>query len=218
MTECWWPRGCRRWGEGQRSCRSSWAGAPSSGLSARKDGGRSAPAPSRLGLAAQDDLREQGREGLPAARQGRRGRWGGRCHPGSAVDGPHPARFRRACHMAAVAHTSLSALGVERVSQAGDSTGTELSAPACSASLSGTSWRPPSPCIPGAPPGCPYLPPHKPPLQAAFEKQTLPWTVRTLAVSDAGGFLASLYLGDQADLTHLKSYCSRQSSRARLCL
>lgn len=57
MTECWWPRGCRRWGEGARSLQEQLGrGAVLLGSLPERTEGGLLPAPSRLGLAAQDSL------------------------------------------------------------------------------------------------------------------------------------------------------------------
>ena len=65
------------------------------------------------------------------------------------------------------------------------------------------------------PPGCPHPPPRKPPLQAAFEKQSPALdSQNTGRRATLEGFWSSLHLGDQADLTHLKSYCKQAKEQS----
>lgn len=154
MTECWWPRGCRRWGEGARSLQEQLGRAPSSWALCQK-GRREVCSLHRAGWASLlRTVSRQGREGLPglSSPPGRRGGGGGRCHPGSAVDGPPPvpAPLKGLSHGGRGSHPLIGARvwrGCRRQEIAlGQSCPHRPALPPSFA----PPRRPPSPCIPGA--------------------------------------------------------------------
>lgn len=154
------------------------------GLSARKDGGRSAPRTQQAGPRCPGQSPGRGGRGCPglSSPPGTRGGGGSRCRPGSAVDGhPHPLPAEGPVTWQPWLTPAYRRPGVERVSGTGDSAGTELSAPACSASLIRTSSEAPQPVHPWGLQAAPTRLPPSPLCRLPLRSRALPWTVRTLA-------------------------------------
>ena len=178
---------------GRGPCRSSWAGAPSSWALCQK-GRREVCSLHQAGWASLPrTVSRLGREGLPglSSPPGRRGGGGGRCHPGSAVDGPpYPLPAEGPVTWRPWLTPAYRRPGVERVSRTGDSAGTELSAPACSASLIRTSSEAPQPVHPRGLPATPACLPTSPLCRLPLRSRPCPGQSERWLLSDPGGFLA----------------------------
>ena len=212
--------GTRAAGDGVRdevTVGASWQGRPSS-WALCQEGRREVCSPHRAGRpCCPGQSLQAGAGGAARARPARQGRGEGRGPLTSRLGGgwtPIPSPLEGLSHGGRGSHPLIGA-GVWRGCR-GREIALEQSCPHWPALP--PSFAPPRrplrPCIPAAsrlpPPASPQAP-----LQAAFEKQSPALdTQNTGRRATLEGFWPSLHLGDQADLTHLKSYCKQAKEQS----